>query len=271
MDLNLAIKAIKSGDREAGRDILINILETDERNEAAWLWLTQTTDDKAEQIEILEEVLRINPDNSQAKRGLERLKPKKDNTLRRLRDKKATAPPKPKIRNLTPKVEEAVEAQPPSKAKSNLWPVIILLIILSPLALCGLCLAAGSLNPESDQASASTATPSDPTPTPTPDIGGKASAHYQCQDFVSKRLKAPSTAEFSGLFSSKAAFIDLEEAGGYGVITSTLHGPGVWVTAGEVDAQNSFGAMLRHRYTCILDYDNSDKTWYLVDISLKEQ
>lgn len=52
-----------------------------------------------------------------------------------------------------------------------------------------------------------------------------------CQeDFVPKRLKAPKTAEFSG--------VTVTESGG------------VYTVTGSVDSQNGFGALIRSSFTC---------------------
>lgn len=57
-------------------------------------------------------------------------------------------------------------------------------------------------------------------------------AERVCQDFVKQRLKAPATAKFSGLDHS-------------------ADGADYTVT-GAVDSQNSFGAMLRSGFTCVV-------------------
>lgn len=78
-----------------------------------------------------------------------------------------------------------------------------------------------------------------------PDRGAPArDAKRVCQDFVKKRLKAPSTAEFVDLEVSESA--------------------GDYTVAGNVDAQNSFGAQLRSAFTCVV-HDDGDE-WRLVSI-----
>ncbi|MCL4295722.1 MAG: hypothetical protein KJ077_08345 [Anaerolineae bacterium] len=110
-----------------------------------------------------------------------------------------------------------------------------------------------------------------PTGTPTPDIGNDIMAEVMCKDFVRDNLKSPSSADFGGLFDDrdKAMFLEAEQASQFGVDTSKLRNSGVWVVAGEVDAENSFGAMIRSKYTCILDYDKAGQNWYLLDISIE--
>jgi hypothetical protein len=69
-----AIQAIRMGDKEGGRQILENILETDESNEDVWLWLSSVVDSDEDREICLENVLALNPDNVVAKRGLEALR-----------------------------------------------------------------------------------------------------------------------------------------------------------------------------------------------------
>ena len=68
--LQEAIKAIKAGNKAAGKRLLIEVLKVDRRNEAAWLWMTNVVDDKDERKKCLQNVLKINPQNEAAKRGL---------------------------------------------------------------------------------------------------------------------------------------------------------------------------------------------------------
>jgi hypothetical protein len=69
-----AINAIRTGDREEGRQILEEILETDESNEDVWLWLSSVVDSDEDREICLENVLALNPDNVVAQRGLEALR-----------------------------------------------------------------------------------------------------------------------------------------------------------------------------------------------------
>ncbi len=77
-----------------------------------------------------------------------------------------------------------------------------------------------------------------------------------CKDFVKGRLKSPSTADFP--------FFDKQ----------------VWKTDGQkytvksyVDAQNSFGAMIRNNWTCEVEYlggeDSSLENWQLLNIVMQ--
>ena len=59
----------------------------------------------------------------------------------------------------------------------------------------------------------------------------KYGAESACKDWVKDQLKAPSTADFNDV---------------------TASGSGPWTVVGSVDAENSFGAKLRNRWTCTI-------------------
>jgi len=73
--LSQGIAAAKAGQREQARDLLMQAIELDERNEKAWLWLSGVVDTTEDRCVCLENVLALNPDNTWARRGLERLLP----------------------------------------------------------------------------------------------------------------------------------------------------------------------------------------------------
>jgi hypothetical protein len=66
--------AVRSGRRADGQGLLLQVIERDEQNELAWLWLSGAMDDPADQQVALENVLEINPNNQAARAGLEWLK-----------------------------------------------------------------------------------------------------------------------------------------------------------------------------------------------------
>jgi hypothetical protein len=72
--LNKAIMAAKAGRKAEARQLLEAVLDTDERNERAWLWLSGVVDNDEERTICLENVLSINPDNQAARRGLAMLR-----------------------------------------------------------------------------------------------------------------------------------------------------------------------------------------------------
>ncbi|MBP8003029.1 MAG: hypothetical protein KA314_28060 [Chloroflexi bacterium] len=71
--LQQGIQAAKAGDREQARRLLLQLVETDENNEQAWLWLGGVMETWEERRICLENVLALNPDNEVAQRGLARL------------------------------------------------------------------------------------------------------------------------------------------------------------------------------------------------------
>ena len=82
---------------------------------------------------------------------------------------------------------------------------------------------------------------------PEVDKGDSTDAYLVCQDFVSEGLKAPSTAEFASMSNSTIN----NTSGDY------------WSVSSYVDAQNSFGAMIRTHFVCELTYRGDD--YYRLD------
>ena len=72
--LNRAIVAAKAGRKAEARQLLEAVLDADERNERAWLWLSGEVDSDEERVICLENVLSINPDNQAARKGLAALR-----------------------------------------------------------------------------------------------------------------------------------------------------------------------------------------------------
>ncbi len=71
--LQQGIALAKAGRREEARNILMQVIEQDERNESAWLWLSGVVDSDDDKAIALENVLTLNPNNEWAKRGLQML------------------------------------------------------------------------------------------------------------------------------------------------------------------------------------------------------
>lgn len=74
--LQQAITAIKAGDKETGKRLLTEVLKSDRQNENAWLWMTQVVSSDSDRLKCLQNVLKINPNNESAKRGLSLLQEK---------------------------------------------------------------------------------------------------------------------------------------------------------------------------------------------------
>jgi hypothetical protein len=65
-----AVAAAREGRKAEARHLLESILNQDERNEQAWLWLSGVVDDEEERLICLENVLAINPHNEMVRKGL---------------------------------------------------------------------------------------------------------------------------------------------------------------------------------------------------------
>src|SRR4051812_37278506 len=68
--LEQAISAILTGRRDEARVLLAQVVEADDRNEQAWLWLSGVVEEPEEVRTCLENVLHLNPDNVKAQQGL---------------------------------------------------------------------------------------------------------------------------------------------------------------------------------------------------------
>lgn len=71
--LRQAVTAIKSGDKALGKQLLVQVLEQDSRNEHAWLWLSQCVTSLEQKLDCIKRVLDINPNNTTAQKELARL------------------------------------------------------------------------------------------------------------------------------------------------------------------------------------------------------
>lgn len=69
-----AIAAIKSGEKEFARSLLLEILEDEPENEAALLWMTRAVNTPAEQRAYVERVLFVNPNSEPAQKLQAQLK-----------------------------------------------------------------------------------------------------------------------------------------------------------------------------------------------------
>lgn len=66
----LGINALKAGNRDVARHLLTAAIKQDPNDAIAWLWLTGTLDKDEERIACLKQVLKIDPGNQAATRGL---------------------------------------------------------------------------------------------------------------------------------------------------------------------------------------------------------
>jgi len=69
--LTEGIARAKAGEREPARDLLLRVVERDERNVHAWLWLSGVVESLEDRRVALENVLAIEPENVLARAGLD--------------------------------------------------------------------------------------------------------------------------------------------------------------------------------------------------------
>lgn len=62
--------AVRAGRLADGQGLLLQVIEHDEQNELAWLWLSGAMEDPTDQQVALTNVLAINPNNAAAREGL---------------------------------------------------------------------------------------------------------------------------------------------------------------------------------------------------------
>jgi hypothetical protein len=75
--LRQGIAAAQAGDVNKAYDLLLKVVDVDEYNEQAWLWLSSVVETDADREVCLDNVLAINPENKLAKAGLVHLRSKK--------------------------------------------------------------------------------------------------------------------------------------------------------------------------------------------------
>ncbi len=76
--LREGVTAAKSGQRERARELLMYVVEQDERNASAWLWLSGVVDSLEDREICLENVLTLDPDNDAARKGLDWVRKQKE-------------------------------------------------------------------------------------------------------------------------------------------------------------------------------------------------
>lgn len=71
--LQQGINAVKKGNKDKARQYLLQVIEMDDHNKRAWLWLSDAMQDPQDKAVCLENVLTIDPLNSAARYGLQKL------------------------------------------------------------------------------------------------------------------------------------------------------------------------------------------------------
>ena len=113
--LVLAVKSIKAGDKDKGRQAFLAVLKLDPNNETGWMGLVSVAADNRERLTALKKVLMLNPNNERALAVLDKLGIPPE---RLLGETPADEPPSPSI------LEPAFENDPfdePSSFESALF------------------------------------------------------------------------------------------------------------------------------------------------------
>lgn len=230
--LNEAIERIKAGDRENGRKLLIEFLKANPESELGWLWLASVTENQDRQKLYLKRVLKLNPNNMHAQKRLNTL------TERELIHEKPQfidPPQKSQQPDPTP-----VQPKEPKKKMGCLEMILIAIGLFFVCSIISAVLEGLSSSPTSGNG---------PTRTPSPDL---FAAWVMCEQFVEDRLVAPTTAEFGSYDRSNVDYL----------------GNNQYLVLNHVDAQNSFGAMIRQTYLCKVRDNTPDDTWSLLDLQI---
>ena len=65
-----AVDALREGDKAKAKELLTQLLKTDQKNSAYWIWLSAAVESTKERIYCLQTALQLDPENATAKRGL---------------------------------------------------------------------------------------------------------------------------------------------------------------------------------------------------------
>ena len=65
-----AVEALRRGDKPRAKELLTNLLKTDQNNATYWVWLSAAVDNAKERIYCLQTAFKLDPENGAAKRGL---------------------------------------------------------------------------------------------------------------------------------------------------------------------------------------------------------
>src|SRR5574342_554792 len=111
-----AVEALRAGNKSKARELITDLLKTDQKNVTYWIWLSAAMDSTKERVYCLQTALKLDPENATAKRGLillgalpadETIQPFPVNRPRAWEEKLLLAHEKPK-----PKGWAAVKASP---------------------------------------------------------------------------------------------------------------------------------------------------------------
>lgn len=113
--LQKAIQAIELGDKATGQRLLAEFIKTDPHNETAWLWMSAVADSPQQKIYCFQRVLKINPENEEAKRGLLRTENNEEKEIQSVNNITSTNLPSSSQKDTLTRLEY-------NSIFSNIWP-----------------------------------------------------------------------------------------------------------------------------------------------------
>jgi tetratricopeptide (TPR) repeat protein len=128
--LRTGIAAAKSGQRERAYDLLVRVVEADQENVQAWLWLSSVVDGLDDKEICLENVLALDPGNEVARKGLAWLREQNEAAASATVESASSTPPAPPVPDRKPVSaaaavlrEDFARRQPPPEPELELPPL----------------------------------------------------------------------------------------------------------------------------------------------------
>ena len=160
--LDQAVAHIKAGDLENGKQLLIQVLQQNPKDENAWLWMSRCVPTAEQKKECFKRALAINPSNEMARKALEKLSlsvtpPVQSPTPAYISSTKETAVPtttRPSIEKIASTVEQPLKQKQQTinknsisrnvrpQKKKGVSPKIWLPMVLALITCCGSVVAA---------------------------------------------------------------------------------------------------------------------------------